>query len=421
MSVIGIKHKAVEILSKSGLLSKKDDKIWSVLNGPTLERVEIEKACLNVSSTNNVIELWVGRDKWFLRLCDKNEPLSALLETLIYKYETLTSQNLPEAIKKQIRGHIHKFANMGYMDDFDSPVYNFFKTGDYERLGITLNGDDDYLKSEQFKGFVHYVWSELASNRRNASGGEWQCFNLNRCRSQELIYSLLGVGRLICKTVPAKVKIGAHLCYGYLMKEAKGLNPVSSGNLNKYDINTDSLKKDLNILNILDVLCYERDHRPGNYNVVVNEENEVVSLQAFDNDSDFAFFPTSTIKKSFVGSSPLIGGAGIIARDVLDSEFLHGFLSLTNGQIRSTLSPYLNKLQIYYLKIRLAKLQKAIRRTLEIGNAGIYTGKDYYTVLKDWRESEKDPILLEQQQFKKMEINKNVLEIWTTNNMKWGG
>lgn len=44
----------------------------------------------------------------------------------------------------------------------------------------------------------------------------------------------------------------------------------------------------LSILNFLDALCYEKDHRPDNYNIEYVGENPVIHV--FDNDSSLAFF-----------------------------------------------------------------------------------------------------------------------------------
>lgn len=420
MKLVGIKHRIVELLSQSLILSKKGG-FPPKGGGWNSTPIEPDKSLLNVSSTNNIIELWYKEKKYYLRLIEKQVKNKEIIDYIIFKYECLSGSPLPEIVKEQVLKKSELFLKMGYIDDFSSLVYRFFKDNDPNILGISL--DKNIYSLDDLKGFIHFAWSEIASFKRNAGSGGWTTFNYNRCRGQEMLFQLLGVERLICPTTLVKVCIGEFNCYGYLMDEAEGKNPLDLKNEDLKNSATEKLRKELNTLNIMDVLCYERDHRPGNYNVIYDERKEMlVSVRAFDNDSDFAFFPICSVKKSFVGASPIVKEKGVIFHHCMDDNFVKSILSIKDEQVVNSVKQYLNRIQQKCLLIRLHKLQKAIRESFKISNTQNDVevnlkqkdnAYDYMDVLMNWKETAKDAILLEQHNFRKIVIDQDKVKIWT--------
>ena len=416
MTIVGIKHRAVEILESYHFLSKRNNVHFLHRWNKTLRP---DRALLNVSSSNNIIEVWINREKYYLRLIDEHVNSTKLLKNIIFKYEQLLNISLPVNLKEQIEKNASTFKRMGYIDDFSSSVYHFFKYDDPSILSIHL--DNKSFSLDHLKAFIHFTWSELASYRKNTGCSGWQTYNYNRCKCQEALYELFNIDRLICKSSLVKVRIDNYNCYGFLMKEAKGENPLAIDMKEIRESSSNILKSELNILNIMDVICYERDHRPGNYNIVFDEDNKtIVSIEAFDNDSDFSFFPTISVKKSFVGSVPIINNKGYINRPFLDGKFVNALLSVKDRSIIEVVKPYLNRIQQICLLIRLHKIQRAIKKTHEMSSDGLESIemnhnnqriRDYYDVLMNWNEFDKDSVLQCQGRFNKIELNHRKIEI----------
>ena len=411
MTVVGLKHKIVEGMARLGVISKNSDVFNFDIYNDKHEQMRIKRASLDISTTNNLIELWSGNKKFYLRLCDRHVDERKLIELLVYKYEYLSGQSLQGKIKEEILERPKRFMQMGYIDDFDSLVYLFFKHKDPTIIGLKIEKTRFY----ELKDFIYFAWSEIAAYKRNILSGKWQTFNYNRCRCQELLYTRLGIGDFICSTYPVIVRIGEYICYGYLMDEAGGINSMYFDSSRNYNCNTEELKKVLNTLNIMDVICYERDHRPGNYNIITNNR-EYVSIQAFDNDSDLCFLPSISVSKEFVGASSLIDKDGYIARRQLDEDFLSRLVGVPDSDIVEVSAPFLNRIQLKCLMIRLHKVQTAVRRTLERGvEKEQPDSKDYLWILNNWNESFKDSVLFEQQRINKINIVDQRLEIWKPN------
>ena len=406
MTVVGLKHKIIEEMARIGVISKNSRVFNFDIHNDKNEQLQIERASLDISTTNNLIELWSGNNKYYL--CDRHVDERKLIGLIIYKYEYLTGRSLQADIKEEILKS-KRIMQIGYLDDFDSLVYLFFKHKDPSIIGLDIKE----TRFDELKFFIHFAWSEIAAYKRNILSGEWQTFNYNRCRCQELLYARLGIGDFICSTYPVVVRIGEYICYGYLMDEAVGINTLRFESSRNNNCNSAELKKVLNTLNIMDVICYERDHRPGNYNIIFNEKERAVSIQVFDNDSDLCFFPSKSVSKEFVGSSLLIDKDGYIARRQLDEVFLTRLVSVSDSDIVEISAPFLNRIQLKCLMIRLHKVQKAVRRTLERGvEKGQPNSKDYLWVLNNWNESSKDSVLLEQQRIGKLNIIGQRLELW---------
>ena len=269
--------------------------------------------------------------------------------------------------------------------------------------------------------FIHFAWSEIASHNKNHGTKGFQLYNYNRCKCQEKLYELYGVGRLICKTQLVWININGYESLGYIMEQAKGVNPLE---LNKEIIHsfvTDQMADDLNILNTLDVICNEGDHRPGNYNLVFDEsKKKAISIQAFDNDSDTCFFPTCSINKNYVGSSSLIDKNGCFARKSLNDDFRSKLLLIEDKEVVKCMEDHLNIIQQKCLLKRLHRVKKALKRTKSRDqypntNGGL---RDYLYVLLNWQEADKDQVLLEQQHFNKIRVDNKSINLWIEKNSK---
>lgn len=149
--------------------------------------------------------------------------------------------------------------------------------------------------------------------------------------------------------------------------------------------------QDLTTLNLIDAICYEKDHRPGNYHIVLDAQDKAVSICSFDNDSPWSFAPFGGADfKPYDGASVIIKG-GLFNRPMLDTKVRKQFMNLTKNDVHNALSQYLGKNQVNACWRRIKALQKALGKTqfaytewsedvMKVELSGEY-GNTYYTVL----------------------------------------
>lgn len=409
LSSVRIKQKCLAGCRCLGLISKKNN-----IDEESLPAVDVGAYSVfaYVSSTNNMLILQ-GDKKYYFRPCGKHVERDEIIQTIVEDYDGYfgTSLRCKLPVLFENRHEKSKFLNMGTINDNTSRIYDYFKKHDLSVVGI--NGASINTANEiDFDHFLHFAWSEIAEQNMNVNGGRWNCYRFNRCKAQEILYDLLGASPLICHSEMVSISTKKGKMIGSLMEESEGINPIDFPDKMKNNNFSPLILRDLTILNFLDVLCYERDHRPGNYNVIMDADTRFCSIKAFDNDSSFAFFPLSSVTNSYVGCSPLIRN-GVINRQHLDQGFANRILHIKDNEIKNALYPYLNKIQLFCLLIRLHKIQHYLTRTIKVNKSflikpeewnrsmletecsGKY-GKTYYSCLLNWREDNKDEILINQ-------------------------
>jgi len=415
MDLLKIKIRLIELISKTGIISKSSQINTSEL---PVRILHTRKGIANYSTSGNVYKIEIEGDSFFFRICRKHVQLPEFVNTLIEDYSFQMNlylfDNLKEALKTS--SVLKSFANMGSISDTSSGVYNYFDTGNVTSLGLPQNCISEVHK-EQIDLFVNYIWSELRSYFINKKSGNYQLFSYNRAKAQAIIYSVLGVGELICP-IDLVVLKGDKEWIGSLMPEAKGINPkeMRRGEIAHYL--SPLIVKDLTTLNFMDALCYEGDHRPGNYMVILDESGKGVSIQAFDNDSSTDFSPLPTISRRICDSEPFVKN-GVINRAHMDRTFVNTVLSIDYKKLKSQLKPYLTKTQLHFLKIRFCKLKKALEKTLAsrqhflLDNnewniisleEDLAYGNTYYSILRDWYEGDKASVFLQQEKQPKCEV-----------------
>lgn len=121
------------------------------------------------------------------------------------------------------------------------------------------------------------------------------------------------------------------------------------------------LQRELMNLNILDLLCFQVDHGPNNYNVYI--DNDKYSICAFDNDNPNTFLPYPGISHFRMAGTLLIDKNNMIMRPFFDKELAKRINNLDINVLRKRLKPYLNILQINALICRIQRLKRAIDKT----------------------------------------------------------
>ncbi len=139
-----------------------------------------------------------------------------------------------------------------------------------------------------------------------------------------------------------------------------------------------SLQRELLTLNLFDIICYQTDHGPNNYNVFQTPDGEY-RVCAFDNDNPNTFFPISKIHGSFAGCSQFVSVEGVVLRPYFPKETAEKLMNLDLKKLVKALKPYLNSFQLNALKKRIIKLRKAISKTAS-ENKNFLLGSDGFNM-----------------------------------------
>ena len=197
----------------------------------------------------------------------------------------------------------------------------------------------------------------------NGNKHRYQTYNVCSSMAEEAAARLLGAETLFTKSEFCKVKIGDGLVLcGTMSSDAGGVDVRVLKNCFK-EAYTPSLARDLTTLNLIDAICYEKDHRPGNYHIIMDENEKAVSICSFDNDSPWSFAPFGGAGfKPYDGASEIIKG-GRFNRPMLDTKVKDRLMKLSKGDVFSALSPLIGENQVSACWKRILALQKAIGRT----------------------------------------------------------
>ena len=343
----------VDWLVRSGFLSHKtelDENSISVIN------MEDVNATMNVSSSNNLIELENRGNILFFRPIRETVPRKHMFQRIVKDYIAITGKACVNELLSGINEK--KFLKMGVTNDQSSNVFRYFQSHDRALIGVPTSIT---LTDQELDLFIHYAWSEIQAYKKICGSGKYNTFNYNRSRCQFEIYSLFNEAELICPVSLCKLNFSnGYSMIGSVMSDAGGVNTAKMTVNERKQLLSERLKEKLDILNVLDVLCRETDHRPGNYNVILNDRGEAISIKTFDNDSVLAFFPSLSIKNSRSGVSSLIGRDGCFNREGLDEHFKKTFINITDKQLDLIAKPYLNAIQRFALKRRFSKLKSLL-------------------------------------------------------------
>lgn len=237
---------------------------------------------------------------------------------------------------------------------WDNQVYNqdFFEIFGFKNLPL-----------ECYDIAIYFSWymrgkASLYRNIHIVSGKKYSYFSAVKSVSSKIVAECIGLGEMIISADFCRIELDTgETLFGVLSRAAKGTRMA--------DCVTEpngALQKELIRLNILDVICFQPDHGPDNYNLYT-DINGKCCICAFDNDNPRSFFPVPSISHKLSGCSPLVDKKGNFNRPYLDKEVYHNIMSLNIKNVLDELKPYLNHLQLYFLCCRIKKLKKTIRQT----------------------------------------------------------
>ncbi len=227
------------------------------------------------------------------------------------------------------------------------------------KLGLTN------LAEQHFEIAVYFIWQmrSAAYIRRNSGfvcGKKHSYFNAVRTISTQIVADKTGLSDLVVESKWCRLQIGNVKMYGVLSNAAQGVRACDC------EISpTVELQRKLTELHLLDLICFQQDHGPDNYNIYCDENN--VFVCAFDNDNANAFFPFGRVDVSLAECTPLIGCSGLINRKFFDYELSDKIIKTDIRELNNLLKPYLNILQRFALKTRINKIKNSIKSAQKDG------------------------------------------------------
>ncbi len=348
--------------------------------------------CEFIASSSNIIKIKNEGKNLYLKECRIHSKFSEYLANVIEDYFDLVSKSKnTDMIKRFILQdlsdvtlrEVYAKLNRVYDDHFRNiNKYNY--TGwDPCEAGLTTisieanKGNDfviDFLSCE-FMHFIEYIRNDVNAYEDHlfVSENEYQTTGADNSVATYILSRFLDIEDLVIETKYIWLNIGENhrkLCS--CTEQAVGCAAIDMKLPQKSQI-TGEFYRQLFILSLYDVICFQRDHNQENYFVQLKDD-KVNSVLAFDNDSKMTFFPLNTVTNgTSIGCSTVID-EGYINRPFIDEEFCDKLQSTDLSKIFELLSPYISKMQIWALKHRIIRVNKAIERTRE-NNPNIFLGK----------------------------------------------
>ena len=357
------KNTFLYLLSKSCLLRPKS-------NFPIKEMISVTKQnVVNLENySSNILMINYESSQFFFRECRKRYKTKQHIFLLINDFFERHSdfEKLKVLIQSELFNNrkFKKFLCMGLKNDVNSNISQYIKSGNPSILGLNIELEDN--QKRVFKEFVFFMCNEIAAYKLNSGVkiGLFQTYNASRSICTKLIADLLNLSYLVPKTIFVELKFEEKKCLGSLMERAPGQSVVKIPPDDRKRIVSAQLYHCLCNLNFLDSICYEKDHRPNNYLVELDDNGVATGVCAFDNDAPLTFFPSSNPSfSSYMGCSGIIARDGTINRPYMDISLATRISNISFKDVKKTCSNYLNSFQIRAIFKRISKLKKSIELT----------------------------------------------------------
>lgn len=331
--------------------------------------------------SNNIIKLSKDGKSFYFKEARERCPLRKYIEESLNWFfsEVYDEPQLRIDISQSLknRSNFKKLVTMGNKDEEGSSFNEYLKTCDERVLGLPTVPED---KKDVVRKFIFYIYGEINNHFYNfgVKNGKRQSYLAVRAIAVKKLADMLSLGHIIPQTEFVKLIINGNEKYGTLESEAIGANVSTVPCEERRKRITPQLLRELTSLNVLDVLCYDNDHRVNNYHTLSDEQFRYVGVTSFDNDAPDNFFPSGKINfKHSTNCSRLVDSHGFINRPHMDRTLAECVLKLNRKSLK-VFCNYLNSVQTGFLWKRIRKLQKAILKTSK-ARADFLLDKDDWT------------------------------------------
>ncbi|MCM1438919.1 MAG: hypothetical protein NC131_06875 [Roseburia sp.] len=331
--------------------------------------------------TNNIVKFTRNGKASYFKEAKIRGGLKSCIKDCVHCFftEICADAELERRVSESLsnKKNFKKLVKMGYKDGKGSPFNRYLVSGDERFLGLPLAESG---KKASLRKFIFYIYGEISNYHYNTGvkRGQRQTFLSTRALAVKRLADMLGLGYMVPETRYVKTQFCGRERYGVLEAEAEGVNVASVPCGDRLKRVTPALVRELTNLNVLNVLCSERDQRPDNYRTLTNGDGGYIGVVSFDNDGPDVFLPSFSIAfKNCVNCSPIVDKRGYINRPHMDKNLANAVCGMEAGEIK-TLSPYLTYLQRLALWKRFKKIKKAILKT-EKARSGFLLEKDEWT------------------------------------------
>lgn len=379
------------------LFSKKRVK----LENDSISKMNVSKRFLSVFSlsTNPIISFKVDDKLFFFRECHKIYKKHEFFEKAIIRFfdfielqkvdKEIFKERIPIRIsfseeeiiefkkyiltKKKERLFYKKIVKTDKISE--KTGFNIWITQSYNKDFFSEYGLDD-LASEFFDIAILFLWHMRSScllfrTQKISKYDEYSFFSAGKTISSKIVAEELGISHMIVDAKPVYLLLDDNVqLFGILTPKAQGCRArdlqISANSL---------LQKELHDLYLLDIICFQTDHGPDNYNIYCDDET--CYINAFDNDNPYAFSPLPYIKSTIGGCSPRIDGKGRILCPIISSDIFENIKNINFEVLKKRLMPYLSRIQVDSLICRIRSIQKAMLKAQEEGNLTVLNNNDW--------------------------------------------
>lgn len=331
-------------------------------------------------STNEVEKIQIKGNIYYFRKCRLHKRFKYYFNEALIEYIQQNIKDWQEfyrEIKKafRVRRNYYAFISMGTRSDLKSNLNKSLISGDFEIIGIpeelTLRFQD------KIGGFAIFMASVIETYKLNkyVPYYEYENYSSSRIIATRKIAEALGVERIVPDVIYVELKGRKDKAVGTISKTCPGESPYKK-NIFVRDI-ASAFQSDLSDLELLDVICYHKDHGRQNYNVYV-EKGNACRMGVFDNDAPSSFFPTiSPSFCSYDGISPLVKKVRSINRPYMNVGTVNHMRMITIGRWYKLLIDYLSPIEIVCSYIRLKRLLAAIDCSIAKGELALLDCEDW--------------------------------------------
>lgn len=333
-------------------------------------------------STNPLLAFEADGKQYFFRECPPKQNRKTYIKEHIRRFFSYISNNQLEKINfaqtlpiridfeadtvAAFRSYIDV---LQAKDDFIQKIGAVYET--MQRNGYSIWAEDntvsdglfaqaglEQLSQELYDIAVYFIWymrgaMATLDTQKAVSGKSRYYYNAVRTVATEQVAKLLGLQELITPSLWCRLRIDGEERFGIASAAAPGVRAFDA------DVAPNGLlQRDLICLNILDVICFQQDHGPNNYNVDLSGNR---TLCAFDNDNPNTFFPIGKISWPLSGCDPVVTAGGKWNRPYMDKALAEALMGLNAGELKAKLKPYLNSVQIKGLLSRVKQLQALLK------------------------------------------------------------
>ena len=341
--------------------------IWAL----EIKTVDISNSSLYFSEKkgicHNIFILDNGIDKKFFKECkvrlDPFETVKRAIDEYLKDSYFQERESILSCFSDE--NNLNKFLRMKVYGDGIAAKWLKSDKSDTSCLGITCKLPLDF-RINVLPGLVNYAFSEFVQYFHNKGRkiGQLQDVHILNNIATLRIAKLLDLENLIVNTEYVNlVKDGEIVKAGILIDHARG---VSVWDFKKIPDRCISPKFQMAMSNlmILDSICAQRDREIPNYFVDLSENgNEVIGVNAFDNDMSFNEFVD--LKKSNYVICAMITRDDKINLPHMDKTLAEKVLNIEENQLEDALSDILEDWKIKATQYRFSQIKAAIKNTID--------------------------------------------------------